>query len=1568
MYVSFFSLIFCFYVSFSILFITLFTKNCLCIVLKEREESYNIILKKKKRTKQNKTKYFVYNFFKKNNVHPYYKSIRILPGSPFLPYCGNVKDKKKRNIKLKHNNNNNNKYNKYNIYNKCNIYNSYDNQNVKTKNAPPYNNIKNQHDHVVSASNNHINMMSNLLKKKKKKKTTFSKKEMLNIKKKNDKLKFLNTKQKKKYIYNKTKDTHMKYLKDNKKRNSLGEDKQNILLIDKQLKDTEYKSNIEQQNQDNNHSYFEKKKKKKKKKKIHKFKRSKKQENILNMFENNLNYSIDKLNKKTKKYEIFKQKENIKSDVLQNEILKKILSKDTKSKNKDDKIKNENDKIKNENDKIKNKYDKIKNKDDKIKNKTDKRQNKIKMPINNNQNIYDITNNQNIYDISNEQNNKDLHNCHNDHQHIHNKDLNNCHNDHQHIHNKDLHNCHNDHQHIHNKDLHNCHNDHQHIHNKNIITEHTNDLHNHITTNAQVNNNQPIINIQQIFQVSKSVDNFRRQIQIKYNKQNNGNEIKKRLQQYDCIIDFNANTNIITQGVAEKEKKKINKNYTFYDVGIYDNFINIYLKYNDINYTTDHQSKYIPIILFFLNNVKNDLYNSYKQMITYHNNNMINHNSNIFSKENEKKKHFSTYNISNLCSPDQIVINKKINQRQSINGDEQKDTSCHIKNVYNNNDHNFVIENNELLTSNLLIKDNNINSKQNHDMPNKINFVKEDDDQKCGEKYHMDDQKCGEKDHMDDQKCGEKDHMDDQKCGEKDHMDDQKCGEKDHMDDQKCGEKDHMDDQKCGERDHMDDKEKTSNIKQILYVNKYNEKLKKLIRTFFLHCPTGTGKTFIYLLPVFQEISNYNFLEYEQNQIEKKECYDENNLFYKHKLFYANKNINEQLTSFLCINKTEEHVFRNYNIERMKHIFNCIINQKNQINLKTENTTNGSLKNKKEYYAFDEKKKLNDNHKNCLYNTERKKNKKDILLITYNKELAVQIYELYKDIINSFYKSYNASFFKNNNSIIYPSSIQKDGQMLIEKININYKEKLNMNVHLLIGGNNIKYQLKSLKKKNNNNNKNVNININSNIKINSNSNNNYYYDKDNHANDKMDRHNINDKHSNEQHDIQSSFYDEENINIYIGTPGRLHKLIHEKKIIKLNNISTVIFDEYDFFFNSMKVKNNLKNKEHVVELENQFFAKLLKSIYLKNKEEIVQKKKIIKDPNNIHHYKNNNSVINVICCSATSAIYPYLTYTKHIITTNFLNNLYSEFISDKYITDQNYKERKPIQNEDITKKDTFITKKKKEIVSDHNGNNNNDNNNNDNNNNDDDAIYSSSSSSGAGLHLNNQKNNNIEQTNNSFINYKKEQIMLNDLFKINNIVNMPKNLIHLNYCYDKKNKERNNNATSNFLRVLFSNPLNKNVLVFCNTKKKVLDLWSLFRNRFDVDIQTIFSQKDKGKKKIFKDINYANFFKNDLIDYKNLKKYVNFLFISTNLLYRGINCMGFTTIINYDMPFDTTEYVHRCGRIGRINNKGAIINIFEKKMKRNYNKEIFNKLNIKTYDIDCYMNNMFTLKEKVKRK
>lgn len=76
-----------------------------------------------------------------------------------------------------------------------------------------------------------------------------------------------------------------------------------------------------------------------------------------------------------------------------------------------------------------------------------------------------------------------------------------------------------------------------------------------------------------------------------------------------------------------------------------------------------------------------------------------------------------------------------------------------------------------------------------------------------------------------------------------------------------------------------------------------------------------------------------------------------------------------------------------------------------------------------------------------------------------------------------------------------------------------------------------------------------------------------------------------------------------------------------------------------------------------------------------------------------------------------------------------------------------------------------------------------------------------------------------------------------------------------------------------------------------------------------------------------------------------------FLFITFHLLLSIFPFLG------------PTEYVHRCGRIGRVNNKGAIFNIFEEQDKKKYTKQIFNKINIKPFDIDCYMNNIFTLKK-----
>ncbi|EAA16752.1 hypothetical protein [Plasmodium yoelii yoelii] len=325
--------------------------------------------------------------------------------------------------------------------------------------------------------------------------------------------------------------------------------------------------------------------------------------------------------------------------------------------------------------------------------------------------------------------------------------------------------------------------------------------------------------------------------------------------------------------------------------------------------------------------------------------------------------------------------------------------------------------------------------------------------------------------------------------------------------------------------------------KQIIYVNKYNKTNKHLIRTFFLHCPTGTGKTFMYLLPIFQQITNLQFFENNKT----KEIY--NNKETKDELFYKTKQIND-ITSFCCSNQVNTDLFINKNSENIK---NNVLNY-----------ARGGQHGRQ-------------NGQQCRQNGQIG----DILILTYNKEVAVQIYELYKDIINSFYKSYSSNFFEINNSLTRFKYISEEEQKYLEKINIFYKNKINMNVHLLIGGNNIKYQLKNLRAKK--------INI----------------TKENEQSSPLSSLANSPKTESERSESESGDCESIiNVNIYVGTPGRVCTIMNEKKAINLENIRTIIFDEYDFFFNKFEKNQVEKNK---FELENVFFSQILKNIYIKKK-------------------------------------------------------------------------------------------------------------------------------------------------------------------------------------------------------------------------------------------------------------------------------------------------------------------------------------------------------------------------------
>merc|ERR1719261_2448931 len=48
--------------------------------------------------------------------------------------------------------------------------------------------------------------------------------------------------------------------------------------------------------------------------------------------------------------------------------------------------------------------------------------------------------------------------------------------------------------------------------------------------------------------------------------------------------------------------------------------------------------------------------------------------------------------------------------------------------------------------------------------------------------------------------------------------------------------------------------------------------------------------------------------------------------------------------------------------------------------------------------------------------------------------------------------------------------------------------------------------------------------------------------------------------------------------------------------------------------------------------------------------------------------------------------------------------------------------------------------------------------------------------------------------------------------------------------------------------------------------------------------------------------------------------------ITTDLLARGIDVQQVTHVINYDLPLDPDNYLHRIGRSGRFGRKGVAIN------------------------------------------
>jgi superfamily II DNA/RNA helicase len=53
------------------------------------------------------------------------------------------------------------------------------------------------------------------------------------------------------------------------------------------------------------------------------------------------------------------------------------------------------------------------------------------------------------------------------------------------------------------------------------------------------------------------------------------------------------------------------------------------------------------------------------------------------------------------------------------------------------------------------------------------------------------------------------------------------------------------------------------------------------------------------------------------------------------------------------------------------------------------------------------------------------------------------------------------------------------------------------------------------------------------------------------------------------------------------------------------------------------------------------------------------------------------------------------------------------------------------------------------------------------------------------------------------------------------------------------------------------------------------------------------------------------------------------ILVSTNLAARGIDIPNITHVINYDMPENVEEYVHRIGRAGRMGRVGTAVTLVQ---------------------------------------
>lgn len=123
------------------------------------------------------------------------------------------------------------------------------------------------------------------------------------------------------------------------------------------------------------------------------------------------------------------------------------------------------------------------------------------------------------------------------------------------------------------------------------------------------------------------------------------------------------------------------------------------------------------------------------------------------------------------------------------------------------------------------------------------------------------------------------------------------------------------------------------------------------------------------------------------------------------------------------------------------------------------------------------------------------------------------------------------------------------------------------------------------------------------------------------------------------------------------------------------------------------------------------------------------------------------------------------------------------------------------------------------------------------------------------------------------------------------------------------------NQKEPILHQILKNEDYKSIIIFASTKEKVKDLAYNFK-KLNYNSKGFSSDLEQAERE-----NIMRDFKS-----KNLR-----ILIGTDILSRGIDVEGISLVINYDVPPDPEDYIHRIGRTARAEKEGVAITFINEK-------------------------------------